>query len=96
VIQLQDQHGRIFHSGRADSDRCCPVNIDPVLLGFVRPARGAERQLHHSLFEDARRVNDYDVGTFWWPLVPLRLVSNQLSRLLAIDTTVCAGVVRDG
>src|SRR4029450_10768001 len=29
--------------GRAQSDRCHPVKIDSVLLGFTRSARGAER-----------------------------------------------------
>lgn len=43
MTQLYDQHGRIFPTGREDSDRCDPVKIDPVLLGFTRSARGAER-----------------------------------------------------
>jgi hypothetical protein len=40
-------------------------------------------------------MNDY-VRTIWWPLVPLTLLSSQVSRPFAMDTTVSAGVVRDG
>jgi hypothetical protein len=95
VTRLSDQRGRIFPSGRADSDRCDPVKIDPVLLGFTRSASGAERYSHHPLYEDACRMNDY-VGTIWWQLVPLTLLSSEVSRPFAMDTTVSVGVVRDG
>jgi hypothetical protein len=82
-------------SGRAEGDRCDPVKIDPVLLGFTRSAPGAERYSHHPLYEDACTMNDY-VRRIWWPFAPLTLLSSEVLRPFAMDTTVSIGVVRDG
>jgi hypothetical protein len=40
-------------------------------------------------------MNDY-VGTIWWPVVPLTLLSSRVSRPFAMDTAGRTGMVEDG
>jgi hypothetical protein len=83
VSQLHDQHGVSSVLVGRTVTAVTRVNIIPVLLGFMKPSRGSGALMTPSLYEDGA-VNDY-VGTIWWPLGPL-----------AMETTVCAGVVGVG